>query len=86
MVYVAALAVIALSAGGTFLAGNKDWPAEVQAVAKKCGIPSENLQFVDGSVRWIAPEASSFEQAKCVFDELKTRGVPMKQGYLSSGK
>jgi hypothetical protein len=85
MNHIAALAAIALSAGGTLLAENKDWPAEMQAVAKKCGIPSENLQFVDGAVRWIAPEASSFEQAKCVFDELKTRGVPMKQGYLSTG-
>lgn len=64
----------------------KDWPAEVQAIAKKSGITSENLQFVDGSVRWIAPEAISFEQAKCVFDKLKTRGVPMTQGYLSGGQ
>jgi hypothetical protein len=86
MNYVAALAVIISSAGGAPLAENKDWPAEVQAIAKKCGIPSENLQFVDGGVRWIAPEASSFEQATCVFDELKARGVPMKQGFLSSGK
>lgn len=86
MNYVAAFAVFALSAGGTLLAESKDWPAEVQAVAKKCGVPSENLQFVDGTARWIASEASSFEQVKCVFDELKARGVPMKQGYLSSGK
>jgi hypothetical protein len=86
MNYVAALAIIALSAGGTLLAESKDWSAEVQAVAKRCAIPSENLQFVDGTVRFIAPEAMPFEQVKCVFDELKTRGVPMKQGYLSSGK
>ncbi len=67
------------------MAEKKDWPAEVQAIAKKCGIPTKNLRFVDGSVRWIAPEKSSYEQAECVFDELKARGVPMQQGYLKSG-
>jgi hypothetical protein len=81
---VAALAAIAFMAGGTALAESRDWAPELQATAKKCGIPPKQLQFVDGSVRWIAPETTTYNQAKCVFDELKARGVPTKQGYVSS--
>jgi len=65
------------------MAEDKDWSAELRATATKCGVPSEQLQFVDGSVRWIAPETTSYDQAKCVFDELKARGVPTKQAYVN---
>ena len=63
----------------------KDWAAELEATAEKCGIPPQQLQWVDGAVRWIASETTSYEQGKCVFDELKARGVPMKQGYVRKG-
>jgi hypothetical protein len=68
------------------MAKDNDWSAELRATAEKCGIPTEQLQFVDGSVRWIAPETTTYEQAKCVFDELKARGVPIKQGYVADGR
>ena len=67
------------------MAEDKDWSADLRATATKCGVPVEHLQFVDGAVRWVAPETTTYAQAKCVFDELKARGVPMKQGYVSGG-
>ena len=78
------LAAITFVVEGAALAEDKDWSAELQATAKKCGIPPAQLQFVDGSVRWIAPETTTYDQAKCVIDELKSRGVPTKQGYIGS--
>ena len=62
----------------------KDRAGELQATAEMCGIPAGRLQFVDGSVRWIFPEATNYDQAKCVFDELKARGVLTKQGYVGT--
>ncbi len=86
MKYVAALSIIFLIAGGTAVAESKDWSAEVEAIAEKCGIPPKNLRFVNGSLRWIKPENASYDQAMCVIDELKARGVPMQQGYVLNGR
>jgi hypothetical protein len=86
MKYVAALSMIFLIAEGTAVAESKNWSAEVEAVAEKCGIPPKNLRFVNGSVRWIKPEKASYDQVMCVIDELKARGVPMQQGYVLNGR
>lgn len=86
MRYVFMLAMAVLLAGCGAMAKDKDWSAELKATAEKCGIPSGQLRFVDGSVRWIAPETTTYDQAKCVFDELKARGVPTKQGYVAEGR
>ena len=67
------------------MAKDKDWSAELKATAEKCGIPSEQLQFVDGSFRWIAPENTTYVQVKCVLAELKRRGIPIKQGFVTHG-
>jgi hypothetical protein len=80
------LPVVLLLSGCGAMAKDKDWNAELRATAEKCGIPSEQLQFAEGSVRWIAPETTTYDQAKCVFDELKVRGIPTKQGYVSGGR
>jgi len=63
----------------------KDWTVELKATAELCCIPADQLQWVDGSVRWVAPETTTYEQAKCGFDALKARGVPTKQGYVANG-
>lgn len=86
MKYVAALSMIFLIAEGTAMAESKDWSAEVEAIAEKCGIPPKNLRFVNGSVSWIKPEKASYDQVMCVIDELKARGVPMQQGYVLNGR
>jgi hypothetical protein len=80
------LTTVFLLIGCGAMAKDKDWSSELRATAKKCGIPSEQLQSVDGSVRWIAPETTTYEQAKCVFDELKAREVPTKHGYVADGR
>jgi hypothetical protein len=74
-----------LAMEGTALADEKDWGPELQAIADKCGIPRENLKWIDGSVRWLKPEASSYDQATCVFEQLKVSGIPMNQGFVSGG-
>lgn len=85
MTFVVALSIISLVAGETVLAESKDWSAEVEAIAEKCWLPPKKLLFVDGSVLWIEPEKTGYEQAMCVIDELKARGVPMKHGYVRNG-
>jgi len=64
------------------MADEKDSSAELQAIARKCGIPSGQLQFVEGTVRWNPPEGMAYDQAECVINELKASGVPMKHGYV----
>lgn len=85
MSYVAALTIILLNTGGAPLAESNDWSAEIEAVAKKCGVPPKQLQFIDGTVRFRASETTTFDQIKCVFDELKVRGAPTMQGYIGTG-
>lgn len=70
---------------GPALVDEKDWNPELQAIADKCGIPRDNLKWIDGSVRWLKPETSSFDQAACVFEQLNVNGIPMKQGFISGG-
>ena len=71
MKQLAALAALATIGGSAAMAQDKDWTADLQATAMTCDIPAEHLQFVGGSARWIAPEKTSYRQAKCIFDELK---------------
>ena len=80
----ALLIVASLLSGAAPLTQAKDWTAELQAIAKKCGVPEQRLQWVDGAVRWSMPDDSSYDQAKCVLTEIKARGVPMKQGFIAT--
>ena len=77
--------VLMLAIGDPALADQKDCNPELHAIADKCGIPRENLKWIDGSVRWLKPETSSYDQATCVFEQLKMSGIPMKQGFVSDG-
>ncbi len=70
---------------GSVVASDKDWTSELSAIADKCGLPRTNLKWVDGNVKWLNPEDASYEATTCVFEELKTRGIPMKQGFVSDG-
>lgn len=68
------------------LTERKDWSAEVEAVAKKGGVPPKQLRFIDGTVRFRASETMTFDQVKCVSEEFKARGVSTMQGYIGAGR
>lgn len=61
-----------------------DWAAELNAIADQCRVPKNELQWIDGAVRWTPPAGEPYEKAKCVFDALKAREVPTKQGFVNT--
>ncbi|GAD50615.1 hypothetical protein NT2_10_00600 [Caenibius tardaugens NBRC 16725] len=70
---------------GLALAEGKDWTPELEAIADKCGLPHDSLKWIDGSVRWFKPESATYGQSMCVIGELRAKGIPIKQGFVSDG-
>lgn len=68
---------------GPALADSKDWTPELHAIADKCGLPRDHLKWIDGTVRWSNPEEATYGQSMCVIGELRAKGIPMKQGFVS---
>ena len=66
------------------LADEKNWTLELNAIAEKCTVPHGNLQWVDGAVQWLETDKLTYEQATSAIGEMKTRGVPTKQGFVAS--
>lgn len=79
------LAIILVAQSPTAVAAPPpvDWPAELNAIADRCRVPKEELQWIDGAVRWTPPEGEPYEKAKCVLDALKAHEVPTKQGFVN---
>ena len=80
------LAFTLVSTEGPVPAAPKDYTAEVQAIADKCGVKRSQLRWDrEGYVHFDAPETTTWEQANCVFSGLKTRNIPTVQGIISNG-
>jgi len=86
MIRVLVLFAIVMLMGGPAMAEDKDWTPELHAIADKCGLPRDNLKWIDGSVRWLNPERATYGQSVCVIGEFRAKGIPMKQGLVSDGR
>ena len=62
------------------MTGAENWDAELTAIAEKCGIPPEQLQMSNGSVRVIASKSLTYGQVICVVGELRVRSLPVALG------
>jgi hypothetical protein len=80
------LAFTLVSMEGQVPVAPKYYTAEVQAIADKCGVKRSKLRWDrEGYVHFNAPETTTWDQAHCVFSELKTRNIPTVQGIISDG-
>ncbi|HEX7822194.1 MAG TPA: hypothetical protein VF463_16415 [Sphingobium sp.] len=58
---------------------------EFHDIAAKCKVPRQWLELSsDGFVRIRAPDTATYNEMRCVFDQLKAHKIPTKIGYVGS--